>query len=188
MKKKYVTLLRGINVGGKNRLKMSDLIILLERSNAQSVKTYIQSGNVVFVHQANLNSIAFSNAIKKAIQEAYQYDIELITLNLTSFMEVCHVNILAQQYPDRLKWLHVSIFSESININEEQKDKLQALKKESEEVYYTNKALYLYCPNGYGKTKLHNKAIEKLLNTKATTRNWRTITKLKEMLNNAGRV
>ena len=177
---KYISLLRGINVSGKKKIKMADLKVLYENLGFKSVKTYIQSGNVVFeVVKSDISSLELK--IEKAIKSKYEFNVEVQVLIKSDLEEVIN-----------------NIPFESINLIEEGSRVLVTFFKEkpikenrkglnkyivSEELFVIkDKYSYIYCPDGYGRTKLSNNFLEKKLKVVTTTRNWKTISKLYDLL------
>lgn len=174
---KYVVLLRGINVGGHNKLPMADLRNLLTNNGYTNVSTYIQSGNVLL--SSEKNSVEISTHIILLIETEFSYNIPVITLT-TDELKTCFLeNPYAQKEQD-IKFLHVTFLDslpkqelvKSLNINTYNNDAYQVL----------GKCIYLYTPDGFAKTKFNNTQFEKKLHTVTTTRNWRTITKLIDLI------
>ncbi len=176
---KYLSLLRGINVAGQKKIKMAELKALYEGLGFADVQTYIQSGNVVFEADSGLKHQAL---IEQAIQKAYGFDVHVsvcIKDEFNAILEACpfgEVDLAA----DGTKVLATLLSDEP---DQDAIDSLVSFKHESESLVVLNKVVYLRCPNGYGKTKLSNSLLEKKLKVQATTRNWRSMKKLQEMLN-----
>lgn len=171
---RFIVLLRGINVGGKRPLKMADLRTLLEEADFQDVKTYIQSGNIVLSSSQERTDV--EEAIKQLIHEKYEYDIPVLALSEDELKDLINHNPYADNHD--IKFLHVTMLQAEV-------DKLlieKLLETTDEEVTHHGRCLYMVCPNGYHKSKLTNNKIERALRTKATTRNWKTMSKLMEML------
>jgi len=169
--KTHIALLRGINVSGKKKILMIDLKSLFEKIGFSAIETYIQSGNVVFNSSENDLGIK----ITKAIKSVYDFDVPVQIISSAELKEVCLANPFLNQEVDE-KFLHVTFLSEQPS--NESIALLQEMKFDKEEYQLIEKALYLYCPNGYGKTKLNNNFLERKLGVSATTRNWKTVMKL----------
>lgn len=169
----YIALFRGINVGGKNILRMKDLAVLLEQLGAQGVKTYIQSGNVVFRHQ--VESIPqLSVKISAAIKESHGFEPRVFLLNLADLEQAMASNPFPEAEPAP-KTLHLYFLT-----SPPEKPDLQTLdnlKGDNEQFKLIDNVFYLYAPNGIGRSKLAEK-IEKALGVPATARNWRTVSKI----------
>ncbi|MBD8348397.1 DUF1697 domain-containing protein [Dysgonomonas sp. HGC4] len=175
-KQTYISMLRGINVGGHRKIKMDDLKILYENLQLENVMTYIQSGNVVF--QSNIQSCkALSDLISKQIHQQFQLDVPVIVKSIEEFNDVYENNPFVTQNKDTEK-LYIIFLSE--NINEPVIEEINKYAGDDLFIIYKS-AIYLFCTNGYGKTKLTNTFFEKKLKILATTRGWTTVSKLREI-------
>ncbi len=173
-----IALLRGINVSGQKLIKMTELKAMFEALHFNEISTYIQSGNIVFKAE-NTDCKSLETLIAKQIDLKFGFDVhvQVNTLNeWKQFQSACPFsNIsLADQ-----KYLHLTLLSETPADTLVQK--LKELKFENEEFKLLDKGIYLFCPAGYGKTKLSNNFFESKLKVKATTRNWNTVNQLLEM-------
>ena len=170
----YIAILRGINISGKNKIKMADLRESLENLGFTNVKTYIQSGNIIFeALKAPVKKL--SEMIQKKIVSNFGFSVLVIVKTPLEINETITNNpFLKQKNYDPSKF-HVTFLSKlprKIDL-----EKLSEVKSE-DQVYCYGKDIYLYCPNGYGRTKLTNNFLEKLLAVSATTRNWKTVNNL----------
>ncbi len=175
----FCILLRGVNVTGKNLIKMADLKARLGEIGLCNVQTYIQSGNITFT-TVNRTVDELEGMITNLIFEKYGYNIKVWVMNRTSFGQVYQNNPFIINRDVDNKHLLVSFLADEADEKEIMELNTYALAEE--EIVGRNKQLYLYFPNGYGISKLSNNFIEKKLKTSATTRNWNTIIKLDEML------
>ncbi|MCI4667373.1 MAG: DUF1697 domain-containing protein [Bacteroidia bacterium] len=176
--KTFIALLRGINVSGQKKIKMAELREQLGELGYQSLKTYIQSGNIVF--KASLeDERMLEKQIKEKIFEHYQFDVQVMVLSLEDW-EIAYKEIpFDAQKIDNHKILAVSFLSDIPN--KEYLDEIADFKWKEDEFIIIGKRIYVYTPGGYGKTKLDNNFFERKLKVRATTRNWRTTLKLLEM-------
>lgn len=173
-----MAVLRGINVSGKNILKMKELVTALENSGLLDVKTYIQSGNVFFNHQEKPLGF-FEELIHKAIMENFNYDVSVIVFTRDYLERILQSNPFLQ-YPDiDTQRLFVTFFDEEPQ--ELAHQLMQSFNFSPDKILKGQKAYYGYCPNGYAKTKFNNDFFEKKSQVRATTRNWRTCNKLLEI-------
>jgi uncharacterized protein (DUF1697 family) len=175
---KYVSLLRGINVSGKNRIKMDSLIKLYEDLKFANVQTYIQSGNVVFTG-ANEKPAALAARIESGILKAWKLEVPVIIRTAAEWKKLVAENPLIKSKTLDESSLYVAFLS-----NEVDPTLGAALKRyctAGEEFHITGREVYLAYPAGAGKTKLTNAMLEKNLETVATSRNWRTTLTLREM-------
>lgn len=178
--KTYIALLRGINVSGSNILKMAELKLFFIDLGFSNVTTYIQSGNVIF--EANLAEIhQIEEKIVKGITQTFGYSVNVLVLTKETLEAIFRSNPYIQNGNIDISKLHVTLlnnepFSEGI-------EQIKELSTNEDEFEIIDKYIYLYCPNGYGNTKLNNNLFEKKLKSMATTRNWKTISKLVELCN-----
>lgn len=174
---KYVVLLRGINVGGHNKIKMTDLKLLLKSNGFTNVSTYIQSGNIILT--TKLETITeVSKSIGNLISEQFQYNIKVIVKTSEQFQGIFNANPFKED---------VILSSYYILFNRE--PSIANVEKASEKQYdydiynIIEDCLYLHPTKGYGKSKFNLKYFEKQLEVSATARNYKTMLKLSTMLN-----
>ncbi|MEL6193329.1 MAG: DUF1697 domain-containing protein [Bacteroidota bacterium] len=170
----FITLLRGINVSGQKKIKMADFRTLLTESGLANVSTYIQSGNIVC--QFDSSAPDLSEHIASAIQKAYGYEVEVFSYSPDYFSETISQSPYGEEKIGRC---YVTFLSE-----EPEEALVSTLKEHDyspEEWHLIGDRIYFYSPQGYGRAKMNNNFFEKKLKVKATTRNWRTVLKMKEM-------
>jgi uncharacterized protein (DUF1697 family) len=174
--KTYIALFRGINVGGNNILPMKDLVKTLDKSGCENVRTYIQSGNVVFRHKS-ISKIKLAEEIRSAIEFNHGFKPWIMILDSNDLMKAVKNN----PYPTEIgKAVHF-YFLEAIPDSPDIK-KMKEIKAKTEEFKLTDKVCYLYAPDGIGRSKLAAK-IETCVGVTATARNWNTVNKLTQMIN-----
>ncbi len=176
----YLSLLRGINVSGQKSIKMLDLKALYETLQFTNVTTYIQSGNVVF-KSTETNTQKIAELISNAIKTQYHFDVPVTVITATNLYDIAHNNTYVINNNHSIETLHVTLLNTSPTI-----DKLTLLSAGNygaDAYIINNTTVYLHCPSGYGTTKLSNNYLEAKLKTSATTRNWKTILKLLEIVN-----
>ena len=172
----WIALFRGINVGGNNLMPMKALVALLEKSGGSAVKTYIQSGNAVFLH-AESDAAALTAKIAKAVEKEFGFAPRLMLLTQQELENAAK----ASPYPqaDAVPTsLHVAFLSHQPT--SPKLDELKKVKAASEEFALGECVFYLYTPAGFGTSKLGER-FERLLGVAATARNWNTVTKLREL-------
>jgi len=169
----YICLLRGINVSGKNIIPMTQLKLALEQSGLHQVRTYIQSGNIVF-NSDHKNSAQIENGIELLIQSNFDLKIKSMVIPVADFTKMLELNPFKKEAaaePSRM----ILTFLECIP-NAEGLQKIPESGKDQWKII--DRCVYLYCPDGYGKTKLTHSVFESKLKIKATARNWRTCEQL----------
>jgi uncharacterized protein (DUF1697 family) len=179
--KTYIALLRGINVGGNNILPMKDLTALLEKLSADSVKTYIQSGNAVFRHEAESAS-QLSSSIRAAIKERHGFDPQVFLLELDELAQAMASNPFPEAESEP-KTLHLYFLASTPQNPDLQT--LDSLKQDNEQFELIDNVFYLHAPDGIGRSKLAVRA-EKALGVAVTGRNWRTVCKIMAMAKQCG--
>ncbi len=172
----YVALLRGINVGGHKVIKMADLKRLFESIELKHVKTYIQSGNIVFESEEGINFL--KDRIQSEMKNEFDFDVPVMLRTHDEF-----INII-KQCPYEV---HSLLEGESVHVaflanvlSEEESSKLLTFKSELEDCYIDEKVAYLFFKNSIRNSKLVNQFQK--LHTPATVRNWRTVNKLKAIV------
>lgn len=174
----YISMIRGINVGGK-RIKMADLRDIYISMGFEHVKTYIQSGNVIFKSE-NRDPEYLAKTIREKILETFKYSVEVVIRSNDELKQV----VEASPFKDKdEKYVHVTFLSDnpSDKLIKEIDPSLISGIKDSEQFIIGSREIYLYLPEGYGRTKLNNNFFEKKLQLTATTRNWKTVNKLIEI-------
>jgi len=174
----YVAMLRGINVGAGKIVKMERLRALFEALGFGGVRTYVQSGNVIFESEQK-SAAELSRKIEEKIQRDFGFTVPVLVKTSKEMAQIVSDNPLVKEKGiDHFK-LHVTFLSDA-----PPKTAVKVLKPLAtgrERVRILNREIYLYCPDGYGNIKLSNNAVEKKLSVVATTRNWRTVNTLLEM-------
>jgi uncharacterized protein (DUF1697 family) len=178
--KTYISLLRGINVSGQKKIKMTELAILYENIGFQSVQTYIQSGNVVFTSDKTLKIIR--NIIQQSITEKFGFEVPVLVLSSQELDTIVKGNPYLSPEERDIKPYHVTLLSD---LPDEKKiSSVKEYQDSPNEFSISGKIIYLKCPQGYGRIKINNTFFEKKLGVGATTRNWKTILTLAEMAKN----
>ncbi len=165
-------MLRGINVGGHSKVNMAELKEIYESIGYENVQTYLQSGNVIF-QSLSTNPLDIIKEIEIKIEETIGFKIGVFIRTAAEMHQVIGKNPFTKK--DAAK-LHVTFLSESpkkIPLNA-----IEAAKSREEAFSITGREVYLFCPNGYGWTKLSNNFLEKKLQVGATTRNWNSVNAL----------
>ncbi len=179
----YIAILRGINVSGQKKIKMADLKAHLEELNFKNVQTYIQSGNVIFEHEA-ASPESLENEIEKKIFEKYGFRVPIIIKTPPELEYVLNNNPFLNDPDKASDRLYVTFLADApstINIG-----KLENTDHSPEEYVLDGRNIYFFSPGGYGRAKMNNNFFENKLKVNATTRNWRTINKLVEIANGDG--
>ncbi|MBL7813156.1 MAG: DUF1697 domain-containing protein [Bacteroidetes bacterium] len=172
-----ICLLRGVNVTGKNPMNMKELALCLSRTGMDNVSTYIQSGNVLY--HSDKSIAADTETIHKEILAQWGYDLPVLVFDATQLGKWIEESPFAgkpEVNPEKLHvtYLHATPAAALLT------DLLPTVLP-GEAFAFGDRVVYLYCPGGYGNTKLDNTFFEKKLKVAATTRNWKTTLKLLEL-------
>jgi uncharacterized protein (DUF1697 family) len=172
----YAALLRGINLGSHKRIAMADLRALVEGLGCADVRTYVQSGNVVF--SSDLGAADAARAIERAIQNELGHQVAVVIRTDRQMRGLVRNNPFARS-KNAQKSLYVTFLAEKPD--RARVRELAGGSFEPERFEIAGEDVYLYFPNGYGRVKLNNALLERKLGVGATTRNWRTVTALAEL-------
>ncbi len=165
----YIALLRGINISGKNLIKMADLKKSLDATEIAPVVTYIQSGNLIFKSKIDDHQL-LSDLISANIKTSFKLDVPTLVLNRPTLQDIAIVNPFAN-YESKLQYF-TFLFEEPSS----EKVALFEAQDHGDELYQINeKVIYFYPAKGYGKAKLNNNLFEQKLKVSATTRNLKTV-------------
>lgn len=171
----YISLLRGINVSGRNPVKMKALQAMYESLGFSKVITYIQSGNVVFRSEP-AEPEELERKISSGIFRSFGFDVPVFVLDPETLKKTVSLNPFLPSRSEEIFHLHLTFLS--AEPDKSISGSLIAEKYLPDEFLFIAKVIYLYCPGGYGNTKLNNNFLEKKLNVTATTRNWKTVLEL----------
>lgn len=180
----YVSLFRGINVGGNHQVSMADLKAVYESLGLQHVLTYIQSGNVVF-HGAEADVPQLQKQIEAAFEQQFGFHSEVFVRTVAEFDEIIERNPFQDQQDKESKWVVVMFLA--ARPDDTAQDNLRKAYDGPEEIFFIGQEMYIYYPNGIGRSKLSGNVIERKLKTVGTARNWNTILRLQEMLQQSER-
>ncbi len=175
---KYVALLRGINLGGYNKLPMKDLTAMFADAGCKDVKTYIQSGNVVFRAPATLMK-KLPDAITAAIEKKFGYKIPVVMRSAEEVTLAVQSNPFLKSVED-LKTLHVGFLMHLPK--PEHVAGLDPQRSAGDAYHVLNREVYFHLPNGFAKTKLTSAYFDSRLKTVITSRNWATVQQILAML------
>lgn len=172
--KTYIALLRGINVGGHNKIPMAELRDVLSKLGFIDVETYIQTGNIIY--KSNESKPVLEQKIYNAIKTHFGFEISTLVKTKNELQHIFDACPFAQTKKESSYFAILSKTPKPELVTE-------ALQKtyENEEFYILNHCIYFYCANGYGKAKFNLNYFEKKLNVNATARNYKTMVKLLEL-------
>jgi uncharacterized protein (DUF1697 family) len=167
----HIALLRGINVGGKNVLPMKALAAMFADIGCTDVRTYIQSGNVVYRAGTSLAG-RVPDLVSRAIQKTAGLTVPVVTRTSDDLHDVARRNPFLHPGADPSR-LHVMFLADAPT-----KARIASLdpdRSPPDEFAVRGREIYLHCPDGMGKSKLTNAWFDSKLATTGTARNWRTV-------------
>jgi uncharacterized protein (DUF1697 family) len=174
----YLSLLRAVNVLGKNLVKMPELVRILEKSGFNNVRTYIQSGNIIFSSGEKSCDI-LAGIIRETITKHWGFTVQVLVLTPHEMSEIVSNNPFAARKGIDHSRMHVTILDRVPD--RDRTEKLLAYDYPPDEIIISGRAAYLHCPEGYGRTKYNTTFIEKKLELQATSRNWNSCLRLLEL-------
>ena len=177
----HVALLRGINVGGRNKITMARLVGLFEDAGCERIRTYIQSGNVVFEAPV-ARTRQISAGVSKAMAATLGLDVRIVTRTATDLERIVSANPFVAPGTD-LGLLHVGFLADRPTAA--RRATLDPKRSPPDKCTLHESELYLRCPNGMARTTLTNAYFDATLQTVTTIRNWRTTLKLLELTGTA---
>lgn len=170
----YISLLRGINVGGHRQIKMVDLKGLYESLGLEAVQVILQTGNVLF-KSAETDPAKLVRQLEAACEKQFGFHTHIMILTGAELKKIVDESPLTQLEGTEPKWTIVTFLSG----RPDSSGTAALLKYEGPEaLFVTDSAVYIYYTEGAGRSKLTNALIEKRLNLSATARNWNTVTKM----------
>jgi uncharacterized protein (DUF1697 family) len=169
----YVVLLRAINVGGRNIVPMADLVSVCEAAGHRSVRTYIQSGNLILRSRAAAEEV--ERDLARRIEARFGFAVPVVARSATDIATLGARNpfLAAGAPPERL---HVAFLARAPS--EDAVAALDPRRSPGDRFAVIGREMFLELPNGVGRSKLTNDWIDRSLKTVSTVRSWRTVTKL----------
>jgi uncharacterized protein (DUF1697 family) len=174
---RFVGLLRGVNVSGKNKLPMAYLRDALEKTSFQSITTYIQSGNIVF--SSKLESEECESIITDVLKSNFNLEVPVIVREQSYFDHVIKGNPFKTRTIENSKFMSFGFLKEAPN--DENIKAMAIFSTDLETFEIVDDVIYFYCGVGFGTTKMTNAWFEKKLGVVSTMRNYNTTLKLTQL-------
>lgn len=173
---RYVVLIRGINVGGRKKLAMEDLRHALRALGHADVETYLQSGNALFTSTGS-DTTALGHEIEQQLSSSLGLEVKALVRSPEDLADIVARNPFPDASAEPSK-LHVAFLAPTPD--GERLAALDTSRFEPDQFRPGDRAIYLWYPNGAGRSKLTTNLLERQLGVTATARNWKTVTKLLE--------
>jgi uncharacterized protein (DUF1697 family) len=174
---KYVAFLRGINVGGKNKIKMETLREVCGSLGFENVKTYINSGNILF-ETAETDDKALAAELETAIEKEFSLKIKVMVRTINEIEDITAINPFAGQFEND-KDLHVFFLDEDLSA--EKRELLLSNNNENEMFAAQNRQVFCLLRISVLDSLIGKDYIGKKLKVSATARNWRTVNKIAKL-------
>ncbi|MBL4624122.1 MAG: DUF1697 domain-containing protein [Flavobacteriales bacterium] len=176
---RYISILRGINVGGKRKILMADLKPLYEVLGFSNVNSYIQSGNIIFDSNTKESQKELGQKIEQVINKAYGFDVPVIIRTVQEIEDAIAVNPYLKKQEVDIERLHLTYLADIPSL--EKLAQLKDIDFSPDKFEIIGNDVFIYCSGKYSDSKLTNKFFESKLKITATTRNWKTVNKLIEI-------
>ena len=178
----FVSMIRGVNVAGHRPVRMARLVELCEGLGFSNPRTYLQSGNVVFESRRASNR-GIGEALERGILRECGLEVSVAVRTSREMTATVAANPLASRPGVDPRFLHATFL-----VGQDGRASLAGIElplARGEEAVLAGSVVYLYCPHGYGVTRINNAFFERKLGARATTRNWHTVTALERMARGA---
>jgi uncharacterized protein (DUF1697 family) len=162
----FVSMLRGINVGSQRKVKMDELVSLFGSLGFKNIRTFVQSGNVVF-NAIDMDAKRLSSIIREKIGQVFKFSVAVLLRTPAELKQIVTHNPFLQGKEKDTEKLYVTFLSDSPS--ESSLNKIREAQHEMDKFVAIDREIYLCCPNGYGRTKFSNDFFEKKLGVSATT-------------------
>lgn len=179
----YVALVRGINVGGQKSVRMEALRASFENAGLRDVRSYIQSGNVVFSAPQSEAS-GLGSLIERVVLRDFGYSVTVVVRTAAELREALRSNPFLREKGVEFSQLYLAFLSRSPSAKV--RGAFSKLSFAPDRFCCMRREVYLHYPRGAGQTNLGHDTLERKLGVKATMRNWNTVTKLDAMCQEAG--
>jgi uncharacterized protein (DUF1697 family) len=173
---RHIVLLRGINIGSRNRIAMPKLRDALAEAGFGDVQTYLQSGNVVLTSTANPETVA--QKCEKLIEERFGFDIAVVVRSRAELASVVKLNPLAKVAKDPKRY-QVTFLAKKLSPKVVRE--LKEAAADSEQVVVSGREVFAWHPKTIARSRLWNRLAGKGLGVTATSRNWTTVEALLEL-------
>jgi uncharacterized protein (DUF1697 family) len=173
-----ITMLRGVNVGSHNRVKMEELRALCGTLKLRDAQTYVQSGNIIF-RTAEGDLVKLNKRLEDAIEKKFKFRSDVISRTTAELKAVVAKNPFAKRRgidPSRLLVTFLSA-----DPGEEARAQVRAIKADPEELWIDGSEVFIYFHGSMARPKLSWPTIPKMLKVSGTARNWNSVTKMLEM-------
>jgi uncharacterized protein (DUF1697 family) len=168
----YIVLLRGINVGGHKKISMAELREVLSKAGFDHVRTYIQSGNIIF-QSSEKSRHSIEEKMQQVILGHFKFEVPVMARTRVELQQIFEACPFLEEEEENSYYIILSEIPKK-----ELVDEVMQITYDNETFHIINDCLYFHSSIGYGNSKFNMKLFEKKLNVNATSRNYKTIVKL----------
>jgi len=158
---------------GHNSIKMADLADLYEKLGFNDAETYIQSGNVIFTFSGDMSESLLSEKIEKAIQEKFNYNIPVMLRTIEEIRGLYADNPFLEE--EKFDPSRMAVLFLHDEVSDLQAEKVKYVDYPPDKFKIKGREIFIFCPNGFGKTKLYTNFFENKMKVTGTARNWKTV-------------
>ena len=174
----FVALLRGINVGGHNKVRMKEFVSALEHAGLLNVSYYIQSGNIVFSTAGDMSNTDLTALIEEVLKDSFDVVAPVLVIGENEYRQALE----RFPFPKSETEKSVFVFLDGEG-SAEWAERARVHLGKLEQFQLGDEVVYLYCPNGMSKSKTAENLLAKPpAGINATVRNWRTVNRIADML------
>ncbi|MCX6321174.1 MAG: DUF1697 domain-containing protein [Bacteroidia bacterium] len=170
----YISFLRGVNMTGHNSIRMTDLSALYKNLGFNDAETYIQSGNVIFSSMDDVPVPEIASTIERSILKRFNYNVPVLIRTVEEMRKLISANPFIEERNFEPSKMAVMLLYEKTT--KAQIQKVIDIDYPPDKFKIIGKEIFIYCPNGFGRTKLYTNFFEKKMGVTGTARNWKTIT------------
>lgn len=164
---------------GHNSIKMADLSLLYKQLGFSDNKTYIQSGNVIFKADGSVPEKEIALRIENGIFDKFGYTVSVMIRNAGELKSLFETNPYLSEPDFDPSKMAVIFLHEAIT--DAQLEKVRNINYPPDKYQLSEREIFIYCPNGFGKTKLYTNFFEGKMKVTGTARNWKTITAIRDL-------
>ena len=167
----YIALLRGINVGGHKKFTKAQQLDMISHLGYENATVYLHTGNWIFETSETKEEI--TQHISKAIQNKFGWELPILVLTPSEIEKILTNCPFSEEKKVKSYFIILSEKPDANLVTE-----VSSIQYPDEEIIIIDRCIYFYSANGYGRAKFNMNAFEKKLNVQATSRNYKTMTKL----------
>ncbi len=178
----FISFLRGVNMTGHNSIKMDELALLYKSLAFRDVQTFIQSGNVIFKSDGSEEDVR--EKIEKGISSRFGYDIAAMIRTVDELGMLFLSNPYLNE--DDFNPAKMAVVFLHEKVTDIQASKVSTLSYPPDKFQLGEREIFIYCPNGFGKTRLYTNFFENKMGVSGTARNWKTISSIYDIAGKTG--